>query len=265
MQENEKPQRRYRFNPKKLATTLLTLAAMAAIIVVAAVSLTNAGTVAAASPPPEFTTAGTVRPGTAPEKPEESKPLTTKGQGQLVLVDPGHGGFDPGAIGITGAHEADLNLAVGLSLKEELENAGLQVLMTRDSDIGLGTTQNESLATRGGIIEECGSDIVVSIHMNSFPSDPSVSGPIVMFMPGSDRGKALAESVQQSLNDTLGVTGSARAEDLYVLRSGNQPCVLVECGFISNEEEEYSMQQPDYQQKLARAICEGILQYFAEQ
>ena len=266
MEQNENPQaRRYRFNPKKLATTLLTLGAMVAIVVIAAVALNNTGANAAVTQPPSSAPLGTVHPGSTPAKPSNANTTPSSGDGMLVLVDAGHGGFDPGAIGITGAHEADLNLAVAFCLKTELEANGMRVLMTRDSDVGLGTTQKESLAKRGEIIEQCGSDIVVSIHMNSYPDDPSVSGPIVLFMPGSDRGKALAEAVQQSLNDALNVDGSSRSENLAVLRSGNQPCVLVECGFISNEEEERLMQQPDYQQKIAKAICDGIAQYFSQQ
>jgi N-acetylmuramoyl-L-alanine amidase len=82
-------------------------------------------------------------------------------------------------------------------------------------------------------------------------------------MPGSDRGKALAEDVQASLNDALGADGSARSEDLYVLRSGSQPCVLVECGFLSNAEEEQKLQQADYQQQVAKAICDGAVAYLS--
>lgn len=262
MEQNEKPQRRYRFNPKKLATTLLTLGAIVAIVVVAAVALDNTGAIAAGTQPSVSEATGTVPPGSTPETSDGNAfPVS---DGRVVVVDAGHGGFDPGAIGITGAHEADINLAVASFLKDELEARGMQVIMTRESDEGLGTTQNESLASRREIIEQSGSDIVISIHMNSYKDDPSVSGPMVLFMPGSDRGKALAEAVQQSLNDALGVDDSARSEDLYVLRSGNQPCALVECGYLSNEDEEHSLQQPDYQQKVAKAICEGIVQYFSD-
>ena len=264
MGQYEKPQnRRYRVNSKKMVTTLLTLAAMVAIIIVAAVALNKAGAIAAGTQPSVSIPAGTVQPASTPGA--SSGSATAKPGSHLILVDAGHGGFDPGAIGITGVHEADLNLAVAFCLKAELEKNGMQVIMTRERDEGLGTTQNESLAARGEIINQCGSDIVISIHMNSFPDDPSVSGPMVLFMPGSDKGKTLAETVQQSLNDALGVDDSSRSEDLYVLRSGNQPCVLVECGFLSNEDEEHSLQQPDYQQKIAKAICEGIVQYFSQQ
>ena len=262
MEQNEKSQRRYRFNPKKLATTLLTLGAVIAIIVVAAVALNNTGAIAAGTQPPVSQATGTTGPSSTP-KTSGGNASPVSG-GLVVVVDAGHGGFDPGAIGITGAHEANLNLAVASYLKDELEARDIQVIMTRDSDEGLGTTQNESLASRREIIEQSGSDIVISIHMNSFTDDPSVSGPMVLFMPGSDKGKTLAEAVQQSLNDALGVDDSARSEDLYVLRSGNQPCALVECGYLSNEDEEHSLQQPDYQKKVAKAICEGIVQYFLD-
>jgi N-acetylmuramoyl-L-alanine amidase len=75
-------------------------------------------------------------------------------------------------------------------------------------------------------------------------------------------GKALAEEIQASLNEALGANGSARSEDLYILRSGNQPCALVECGYLSNSAEELKLQKGEYQQRLAQAICEGVMAYF---
>ena len=182
-----------------------------------------------------------------------------------ILIDPGHGGFDPGAIGASGVHEADLNLVVAQYLQTELAALGAEVVMTRDSDIGLGETQNESLKERRRIIEESNSDIVVSIHMNDFQDNTDICGPLVLFMPGSDQGRILAESIQGYLNTALDAQGSARSESLYVLKSGNQPCVLVECGYLSNAREEQMLQQADYQQKTAKAICDGIVLFFEGQ
>ena len=80
------------------------------------------------------------------------------------------------------------------------------------------------------------------------------------------RGKLLAQGVIDSLNAALGTDGSARARDnLIILKSGNQPCVLVECGYLSNKEEEARLQQPDYQKKIARAICDGAADFFSQQ
>ena len=119
------------------------------------------------------------------------------------------------------------------------------------------------MAKRRQIITDSGSDIVVSIHMNSF-SDSSVSGPLVIFMQGSSKGEQLAKSIQQSLLETLkpDQENSARSGDLYILRSGWQPCVIVECGYLSNEKEEKLLLQDDYQKKVADAICSGVNEYF---
>lgn len=94
--------------------------------------------------------------------------------------------------------------------------------------------------------------------MNSYKEDPDMSGPLVLFMPGSEKGKKLAEAAQQSMNKELNAEGSARSENLYILKSGNQACVLVECGYISNKTEERKLKQKDYQQKVAKSICEGV-------
>jgi N-acetylmuramoyl-L-alanine amidase len=100
--------------------------------------------------------------------------------------------------------------------------------------------------------------------MNSFPDDPDVSGPLALFMPGSEKGQMLAELIQRQLNKALDSDGEARSENLSVLRNGSQPSVLVECGFLSNEEEEKNLQQETYQQTVVNAICDGIAAFFAQ-
>jgi|AGTN01.1.fsa_nt_gi N-acetylmuramoyl-L-alanine amidase len=260
------PQRRkYRLNKKKLVSTLLTLALVAGFLAVAGFSLVKAGVIpagAGTSVVPQAT--GTPLPSQSSGQTESSSPNTGGTlEGKLIVVDAGHGGFDPGAVGVSGAYESTINLAVAQCLKAALEDCGARVIMTREEDVGLGDTQNESLAERRRIIEESGSDIVISIHMNSFKDDPGVSGPVALFMPGSEKGKALAEAMQRALNETLGTDGTARSQSLYVLKSGSQPCVLVECGYLSNEEEESKLQQAEYQQRVAAAICEGAEAFFS--
>ncbi len=250
--------KRYRLNIKKLGVTLVVLGCIGALIIVAVISLSDAADISVASMDlPEGLTS--VDTGSDAEETQQD-PVAL--EGRRILLDPGHGGFDPGAIGGSGVYESDLNLAVAQYLETELAALGAEVVMTRTTDDGLGTTQLESLAERRRIIEESGSDIVVSIHMNEFKDSPDISGPLVLFMPGSDQGRILAESVQGCLNTALGANGSARSESLYVLKSGNQPCVLVECGYLSNTQEEQLLQQADYQQKTAKAICDGVTQYF---
>ena len=275
----KEPKRRYRLNGKKLAATFVMLAFIAAVAVVAVMALKNASDVEAASadgnmpatqgnqlPVVTFTAATekpTVTNATAVQTPGAAQTGTLSGR--VVVVDAGHGGFDPGAIGVSGAHEDDINLAVAQHLKTELEDEGAQVIMTRENEDALATDKDADMAERRRIIEQSGSDIVISIHMNNYTDDPSVNGPLVLFMPGSDKGKTLAESVQAWLNSALDADGSARSEDLFILKSGNQPCVLVECGYLSNEDEERSLQKPDYQSNIAKAICDGAAEFLSGQ
>ncbi|MGI5918693.1 MAG: N-acetylmuramoyl-L-alanine amidase family protein [Christensenellales bacterium] len=186
--------------------------------------------------------------------------------GRMVVVDAGHGGFDPGASGEDGTHEDELNLKVAAYLKTALESYGAQVIMTRGDENALAGTKEEDMAERRRIITENQSDIVVSVHMNSY-TDETVSGPLVLFMKGSPRGERLAKCIQRSMIELLKPDreNSARSDDLYILRSGNQPCVIVECGFMSNKKELQRLKSADYQQQLAAAICQGVIEYFSSE
>ena len=270
------PRRRYRLNGKKLAATLVMLAFITAVAVVAVMALRHASDVEVASAggdilPTQSDQLSVVTATAAPETPTATaKASPTPGtaqtgtlSGRVIVVDAGHGGFDPGAIGVSGAHEDDINLAVAKCLKTALEDAGAQVIMTREDENALAPDKDADMAERRNVIVQSGSDIVISVHMNNYKDDPSVSGPLVLFMPGSEKGKALAEAVQGDLNEALDTDGAARSENLYVLKSGNQPCVLVECGYLSNEDEERRLQEPEYQQKVAKAICDGAAAFFS--
>jgi len=237
--------RRYRFNPKKLGITLISLGCLAVLIALIVQIMGSERSSAQSDVLPDST------------KTADLGALENK----CIVIDAGHGGADPGAIGPSGVQEDDLNLKVSNFLKDALEQQGAKVVMTREDDDAIGDTKDEDMAERRCIIEESDSDIVISIHMNSH-TDPSVSGPLVLFMQGSQQGKALAESMMDCLNETLNAGGSARGESLYILKSGNQPCVLVECGYLSNATEEASLGRADYQKKIADAICEGAAVYF---
>ena len=254
---NKPYKRRYRLNKEKLATMFFVLACAAAFITVAVVSLRNADENITAM---AYETSGESEVEGETDKTQHTGVLANR----VIVLDAGHGGFDPGAIGVGGTYESELNLAVAQYLKAELENCGAEVIMTREDEEALAGEKNADMAGRRRIIEESGSDIVISIHMNFYEDDPGIAGPVVLFMPGSEQGKTLAETVQQSLNETLHTDGTARSESLYILKSGSQPCVLVECGYLSNAKEEQKLKQPDYQQSVAQAICEGIKQYFPQ-
>lgn len=244
---NTPRRRKYRFNPKKLGVTLISLGCLAALI---ALVIQFMGTERSSAP-------GSISP-----SPENSQTIDLGGlKDKCIVIDAGHGGADPGAIGPSGVQEDDINLKVAQFLQDNLESQGAEVIMTRSDDDAIAGTKDEDMAERRRIIEESGSDIVISIHMNSH-TDPSIYGPLVLFMPGSGQGQTLAENIIECINETLNANGSARSESLFILKSGNQPCVLVECGYISNATEEASLQREDYQKKIADAICEGAAAFF---
>lgn len=197
-----------------------------------------------------------------------SRPATTgkKGsgiRGKLVVIDAGHGGFDCGATGASGSHEDDLNLAVAQCLREELIRSGAQVIMTRKDEEAIAPTKDEDMEKRRQIIADSHSDIVVSIHMNSY-EDPHTRGHIVYFMQGSTQGQRLAQAIGSSMDESLDKErkNNVQSNDYFILKSGNQPCVLVECGFITCPEEEAKLLDADYQEQVGEAICDGITEYF---
>ena len=253
--------------------TVLSLVVIFVIFGVVIFVLTKTGVIAAvtqkSNPPTTATVQGTtsgptskVSEATVVSATDLETVSATKSPGSmLVVIDPGHGGFDTGAIGVSGVYEADLNLMIAKCLRTEFEALGMQVFMTREDDTGIGTTQTESLHNRGDLIQEKKPDIFISIHMDSYPDDPSVAGPHVLFQPGSAEGEKLAGVIQESLNEEFKGNRSIHEQDLYVLRCGDPSGVLVECGFLSNAGDEKNLQKPDYQQRIAKAICEGVMAY----
>lgn len=244
MEVSGPPRRKYRFNAKKLGITLLSIGCMAVLVALIVQHFATQPASALAGVPQKTASA-------------DFGVLSDK----CVVIDPGHGGFDPGAIGASGNREDELNLKVAKLLQKGLEDQGAQVIMTRSTDDAIAETKKEDMAERRRIIEQSGSDIVISIHMNSH-TDSGISGPLVLFMPGSDKGKQLAEDIMGCINNAVNADGNARAEDLYVLKSGSQPCVLVECGYISNALEEANLARDEYQKKIADAILEGTAAFF---
>ena len=181
----------------------------------------------------------------------------------IIVIDAGHGGFDSGAIGRhSGVHEDVLNLSVAKKLQKLFEEAGYTVIMTRETDDAVALTKGDDMWTRRRIIDESDADIVISIHMNKF-SASSASGPMVFYFKGSEDGEKLAAVIQQKMIDVLQPykIRTHHPETYYILRSGTCPCALVECGFLSNEREEWLLQTDEYQQKCAKAIFLGAVEF----
>lgn len=182
---------------------------------------------------------------------------------QHIILDAGHGGFDGGAVGISGTAEAPLNLAVAKSTAKALREAGYRVTMTREDDEALGKDKRSDMQARREALNQEDAAAVVSIHMNKF-GDPAVSGPMVYFMEGSAEGERLATSVVMALCSAIGHRERpANPGDYFVIRESKAPAVIVECGFLSNAAEEQKLCDPAYQAQLAKGIAAGVAAYFS--
>jgi N-acetylmuramoyl-L-alanine amidase len=184
----------------------------------------------------------------------------------LIVLDAGHGGADCGAIGSkTGVHEDKLNLDVAQKLQKLLVEAGARVIMTRETDDAIADNKNADMEKRRVIIKDSGADIVVSIHMNFF-TDTTSSGPQVFYYETSMAGRTLAMRIQDKMNEILDPASprSQMKADYFILRAGDMPAVIVECGFLSNANEEMLLQEDKYRQNIAQSVLEGIQAYFTQ-
>ena len=185
-----------------------------------------------------------------------------------VIVDPGHGGTDGGAVGDDGTVEKHLNLTIALLLKEKLEEKEIKVIMTRqtdeDTDGLTGFHKRLDLEERARIGNESGADLYVSIHINASTTRKD-QGFQVWYGSGNPDAPRLAQAVTDAV-DAAQICTRIRnikqvPETLYIFRTVTIPCVLVECGFISNSADLYKLQQDTFRQQLCQALCDGILSY----
>ena len=185
-----------------------------------------------------------------------------------VVVDAGHGGIDPGKVGVNDALEKDINLSIAMKLKKYLEQQDIRVIMTRETDMGLYEESDSNkkvrdMKNRLAIMEEIKPELVISIHQNSYPEE-AVSGMQVFYYETSTEGKRLAEIMQQTMIVSLKPQKerTAKANDTYyLLKKTSAPIVIVECGFLSNRAEAELLVSSDYQEKMAWAIHMGVLRY----
>lgn len=185
-----------------------------------------------------------------------------------IVLDAGHGGADPGKVGDNDVLEKDLNLAIVYKLKTLFENKGFRVVLTRTDDKVLadensGNVKVQDLKNRVALITETMPLMTISVHQNSFP-DSSVCGPQVFFYDQSDEGRKIAEIIQNSLNTVIDPPKPRvfkSNNDYYILKKTPTPTVIVECGFLSNEAEAALLTDEAYQEKLARAVYQGVCEY----
>jgi N-acetylmuramoyl-L-alanine amidase len=184
-----------------------------------------------------------------------------------VVIDAGHGGIDGGSVGkFTGVCESELNLVYAYNLAEQFKQMGITSVLTRTDSNGLYDKNAKSLKKsdmqkRKEIIDKTNPDVVISIHMDSFALS-STKGAQAFFKKGNNEGEVLANCVQNQLATTLSnAKKSAKVGDYYLVNCTNLPAVLVECGFISNKEEEVLLQTKAYQDKVCYGIMSGVLDF----
>ena len=190
---------------------------------------------------------------------------------KVVVVDAGHGGFDPGKVGINGAQEKDINLAIVKKLEKYLENGDMEVILTRTDENGLyeesdANKKVRDMKKRVEIMETSKADLVVSIHQNSYPQE-YVHGAQVFYHEDSAAGAELAAHIQEQLvclADPQNQRQIKANDSYYLLKKTSMPIVIVECGFLSNYEEAEKLISEEYQDRIAWAVYLGIVRYMAQ-
>ncbi|MDR3563565.1 MAG: N-acetylmuramoyl-L-alanine amidase [Negativicutes bacterium] len=220
------------------------------------------------TPPPAAT--GVLASSTTPAPQTSSTHSSTSDeggilQGKVVVVDPGHGGSNPGAVA-NGTRESDNNLAVGRDLRDRLVQAGAKVIMTRDTDRTVapeGSTLEQELQARVDITQNNHADIFVSIHSNE-NSDPSITGAETFYYPRENAPQLATDVENAVVNSTHAVSKGTSKETFYVLRNNAVPSILVEMGFVSSPTEAARLASDSYRYKVADGIYNGIVKYFQE-
>lgn len=185
--------------------------------------------------------------------------------GKVIVIDPGHGGKDPGTISDT-TYEKDINLAISKALEIELAKAGATVILTRDDDYDLSTPnarwrKKSDFDNRINLINNSKANLYLSIHLN-YLTNTYYSGPQVFFE--NEEEKELANIIQTNLNTNLNTDREIKEipKETYMYDKLTIPGVLIECGFLSNIEEKNKLSTEEYQQKLASLIKDAIIEYF---
>lgn len=186
-------------------------------------------------------------------------------QNKVIVLDSGHGGDDPGKIGVNQAKEKDVNLKIAKKIKKRLEKKGWRVVMTREKDIMLGDPEAgnrkiHDMKARVELINKTIPQAAVSIHQNSY-QDEQIHGAQVFYYSHSEEGKRMAEVMQKALLKVdADNTRQAKANDTYyLLKRTEVPTIIIECGFLSNPEEAAKLIDSEYQKNMADAIVEGII------
>ena len=194
----------------------------------------------------------------------------SKLNGITIVIDAGHGGRDGGSIGTNGTIEKELNLGYAVALKDKLVSAGYFVVMTRETDDGLydAFAKNKKVSdmdARMKIIKKANPNLMVSIHMNSF-RDSSVRGAITYYRVDDASSRKVGDLIQKALYTYCGARlEKSKVGDYFMVNCSYYTSVLIECGFLSNPDEEKLLKTKEYKAKFIDAVYSGILLYFGNQ
>lgn len=188
---------------------------------------------------------------------------------KTVIIDAGHGGVDGGAVSCTGVYESNLNLDIALKLNDLMHLLGIKTVMIRETDCSV-YTKGETIAQkkisdlkeRVRIVNSTPDAVLISIHQNHF-TDAQYSGAQV-FYAQTDGSKRLAETIQASFIKTINPTSHRqikKSDGVYLMQNAQCPAVLIECGFLSNRNEEYLLRTKEYQQKICAVIASNVSNY----
>lgn len=186
---------------------------------------------------------------------------------KTILVDAGHGGVDPGKVVDQGAEEKEINLKIASYLMEYLEQGGAAVFMTRTDDETMAEGKRADLRERRSLAQGDEVDLFVSIHQNFYPSE-EVRGAQVFYPKNSEESKNLADSIQSRIKELADGENDRvikENDSYYMLKNAQKPSVIVECGFLSNPDENRLLNTEEYQKKIAWAIFIGISDYFGKE
>ncbi|MBO5954769.1 MAG: N-acetylmuramoyl-L-alanine amidase [Clostridia bacterium] len=191
---------------------------------------------------------------------------TSKSNGITIVIDAGHGGRDGGSVGINGTIEKEINLDYAFALKDKLVENGYKVVLTRHNDDGLYSEfaknkKQSDMLERFKIIEKANPNLVISIHMNSF-SSPSAFGATTYYRKDDMASKRCADLIQKSIKSSCETKFEyGKVGDFYMLNCSYYTAVLIECGFISNPDEERLLNNDNYKKQMINAIYNGIFLY----
>ena len=193
-----------------------------------------------------------------------------KAKENVVVLDPGHGGEDPGKVGVNNELEKDINLAIAKKVKAYLEKEKIEVILTREEDQMLSSANStnkkvEDMKERVRIIDESNAALAISIHQNSY-QDSSVKGAQVFYYTHSQTAEKYATLMQKALLvvDESNTRQAKSNETYYMLKRTKIPTIIVECDFLSSPDEAEKLSTEEYQDEMAKAITEGIIACLAD-